>query len=115
MFIGIDHTAITSPNPLQLAYSYADHLEPQIVSESQGKYFISAPNGTLLEIIPGNNEASVPGMTAIGVRHIALRVHNIEAAQQQLVTSSSLPTSYTFKTLTCAPSSFGTRRGTFSI
>src|SRR5215831_14737490 len=86
MFIGIDHTAIASSNPLRLANWYAQHLEFQIVAESQGKYFISAPNGTLLEIIPGNGETSVPEMTALGVRHIALRVHNIEAARQQLCT-----------------------------
>jgi catechol 2,3-dioxygenase-like lactoylglutathione lyase family enzyme len=86
MFIGVDHTAIASRNPLQLANWYVDYLEFQVVAESQSKYFISAPNGSLLEIIPGNGEASVPGMTALGVRHIALGVHNIEAARQQLCT-----------------------------
>jgi hypothetical protein len=39
-----------------------------------------------MEIIPANGEASPPEMTALGVRHIALRVHNIEAARQQLCT-----------------------------
>ena len=84
MFLGIDHTAIASVNPARLAQWYADHLEFQIVSENQGKYFIRAQNGTLLEIIPGKGEPASPDMTALGVRHFALLVKDFEGARDRL-------------------------------
>jgi glyoxylase I family protein len=84
MFLGIDHTAIASRNPARLAQWYADHLEFQIVSENQGKYFIRAQNGTLLEIIPGTGGTASPAMTDLGVRHVALLVEDFEGACDHL-------------------------------
>src|SRR5262245_59320564 len=88
MFIGIDHTAIASRNALQLANWYVEHLEFQIAAENQGKYFIRAENGTLLEIIPGEGESIAPDMTALGVRHVAILVNDLETARNQLCRSN---------------------------
>jgi hypothetical protein len=57
-----------------------EHLEFQIVSENQGKYFLCGRNGALLEIIPGKGETDVPGMMDLGGRHVALLVADFEAA-----------------------------------
>ena len=52
MFIGIEHTAIASPNPEKLAQWYVDHLGFYINYSYSGNYFVKAPNGSVLEIIP---------------------------------------------------------------
>lgn len=84
MLIGIDHTAIASQNPIRLAQWYERYLEFKIVAENEGKYFIQAANGTLLEIIPGTGEFVVPKMKDVGVRHIALRVDDLSGSCDDL-------------------------------
>jgi len=51
MFVGLEHTAIASPNPRNLAQWYADHLGFHINFEYDGNYFVRAQNGSMLEII----------------------------------------------------------------
>ncbi len=60
MFKGVEHTAIASPNPQNLAQWYVDHLDFVINFEYGGNYFVKATNGTMLEIIPGKGPLAAP-------------------------------------------------------
>lgn len=84
MFTGIEHFAIASPNPKALAEWYAETLEFRQVFEYQGNFFVRAPNGGLIEIIP--SEGTVPESTARtpGLRHIAISVENFDSAMRDL-------------------------------
>ena len=57
MFQGLEHTAISSPDPQKLAQWYVDHLGFHINFTYSGNYFVKAPNGTMLEIIPADRLA----------------------------------------------------------
>jgi glyoxylase I family protein len=84
MLIGVDHTAIASQNPFRLAQWYERFLEFKIVAENDGKYFVQAANGTLLEIIPGEGEFLLPKMKDAGIRHIALLVDELSRSCDDL-------------------------------
>ena len=49
MFQGIEHTAISSPDPQKLAQWYVDHLDFHINFTYAGNYFVKAANGTMLK------------------------------------------------------------------
>lgn len=85
MFNGIEHFAIASPNPKRLAEWYAATLEFEITFEYAGNYFVEAPNGSLIEIIPAEGEAQATGMRTPGMRHIAIAVDDFDQAQKQLI------------------------------
>lgn len=84
MFKGVEHTAIASPNPKNLAQWYVDHLEFQINFEYDGNYFVKAANGTVLEIIPSEGERGTGKMKDPGIRHIAIQVDDFDAARAHL-------------------------------
>jgi glyoxylase I family protein len=87
MFLGLEHTAIASPNPEALAHWYVDHLEFVINFQYDGNFFVKAANGAMLEIIPSVGEPQTPKMKDPGIRHLAVMVKNFDAAHQQLKTS----------------------------
>ncbi len=87
MFIGLEHTAIASPNPEKLAQWYVDHLGFYINFSYPGNYFVKAANGSLIEIIP--SEGSRPPQTMEnnknpGIRHLAIAVGDFDAAYAHL-------------------------------
>jgi glyoxylase I family protein len=87
MFQGVEHTAIASPNPEKLAHWYVDHLGFYINFAYGGNFFVKAPNGSILEIIPA--EGSRPPQTMEnnknpGIRHLAIAVDDFETAHQHL-------------------------------
>jgi glyoxylase I family protein len=84
MFNGLEHTAIASPNPRQLAQWYADNLEFRINHEYGGNFFVKAANGTMLEIIPSEGERAQQKMKDPGIRHLAIMVDDFDAAHQRL-------------------------------
>ena len=84
MFKGLEHTAIASPNPKQLAEWYAGNLEFVINFEYDGNYFVRASNGTMLEIIPSIGERGSNQMKDPGIRHLAIDVEDFDAAHTQL-------------------------------
>ncbi|MGH9631132.1 MAG: VOC family protein [Bryobacteraceae bacterium] len=84
MFKGLEHTAIASPNPAQLAQWYVDHLEFVINYEYAGNYFVRAKDGSMLEIIPSEGERAGQKMKDPGIRHLAVTVDDFDAAYQQL-------------------------------
>lgn len=78
MFKGLEHTAIASPNPKQLAEWYAEHLEFRINFEYDGNFFVRAQNGSMLEIIPSIGDAVTNEMRTPGIRHFAIDVDNFD-------------------------------------
>ena len=84
MYKGLEHTAIASPDPRKLAQWYVDHLGFHINFEYAGNYFVKAPNGTMLEIIPSEGERTPQAMKSPGIRHLAIAVDNFDAAHEDL-------------------------------
>jgi glyoxylase I family protein len=85
MFKGLEHTAIASPNPENLARWYVNHLEFHINFTYDGNFFVKASNGTMLEIIPSEGAAAAPQkMKDPGIRHLAILVDDFDAAHAKL-------------------------------
>jgi glyoxylase I family protein len=84
MFLGLEHTAIASPNPRALAQWYVDHLGFHINFEYDGNYFVRAANGSMLEIIPSEGARGEQKMRDPGIRHLAIDVADFDAAYAQL-------------------------------
>lgn len=87
MFQGLEHTAIASPNPEQLANWYVKHLGFHINFSYDGNFFVKAPNGTILEIIPSEGERAEQAMKSPGIRHLAIAVDDFDAASAELSAS----------------------------
>jgi len=88
MYKGLEHTAIASPDPRRLAQWYVDHLGFHINFEYAGNYFVKAPNGTMLEIIPSEGERVPQEMKSPGIRHLAIAVDSFDAAHEDLKAKS---------------------------
>lgn len=84
LFTGLEHTAIASPNPKKLADWYVEKLGFVINYEYGGNYFVKAPNGAMLEIIPSEGPAAETGMKTPGIRHLAVMVSDFNAAHEEL-------------------------------
>lgn len=88
MFKGLEHTAIASPNPENLANWYVANLGFHINFSYAGNFFVKAPNGSMLEIIPSEGaraDANQPDhMKSPGIRHLAIAVDNFDQARAQL-------------------------------
>lgn len=84
MFTGLEHTAIASPNPKRLADWYVQNLGFRINFEYDGNYFVRAPDGAMLEIIPSEGERAPQKMKDPGIRHIAVSVTDFDAAHGEL-------------------------------
>lgn len=87
MFQGLEHTAISSPDPEKLAHWYVDHLDFHINFTYGGNYFVKAANGSIIEIIP--SEGSRPPQTMAnnknpGIRHLAIASDDFDAAYEHL-------------------------------
>ncbi len=84
MFTGLEHTAIASPNPMKLAEWYVQTLGFVINYQYDGNYFVRAPNGAMLEIIPSEGDRGSNKMRDPGIRHLAVMVENFDAAYERL-------------------------------
>lgn len=84
LFTGLEHTALASPEPKRLAQWYVDTLGFRINHEYDGNYFVKAPDGAMLEIIPSQGDAPETAMRTPGIRHIAVSVSDFDAGQEQL-------------------------------
>jgi len=86
MFHGLEHTAIASPDPKRLAQWYVDHLGFHINFSYDGNYFVKAPNGSMLEIIPSIGVmAETPPMKEPGIRHLAIALDDFDAGYVELL------------------------------
>ena len=88
MFQGIEHLAISSPNPEKLAQWYVDHLDFKINYTYAGNYFVRAADGAMVEIIPSANSLAEPQTIAnnkdAGFRHLAIAVEDFDAGVAEL-------------------------------
>jgi glyoxylase I family protein len=86
MIIGIEHTAIASPNPEKLARWYVDYLGFTInyQSATSKTTFIKAPNGSMFEIILSRGERAPQTPKDPGLRHVAIAVDDFEADYRKL-------------------------------
>jgi hypothetical protein len=83
LFTGLEHTAIASPHPKDLADWYVANLGFVINYEYAGNYFVKAPNGAMLEIIPSEGPAAETAMKTPGIRHLAVMVSDFDAAHRR--------------------------------
>ena len=87
MFQGLEHTAIASQDPEKLANWYVENLGFRLNYAYNGNFFVRAPNGSMLELIPSDS-ALTPQTPANyknpGIRHLAIAVDDFEVAAQQL-------------------------------
>ena len=84
MFLGLEHTAIASPNPRRLAEWYVERLGFRINFEYDGNYFVRALNGTMLEIIPSQGTAAPATLKDPGIRHLAIAVDDFDKSYEHL-------------------------------
>jgi glyoxylase I family protein len=84
MFLGLEHTAIASPDPAGLAQWYVDHLGFHINYRYDAFFFVKAANGTMLEIIPSEGERVASSPKTPGIRHLAIAVEDFDASHQLL-------------------------------
>ena len=84
MFLGLEHTAIASPDPARLADWYVQHLGFRINYEYEGNFFVRAANGTTIEIIASEGERAPQKMKDPGIRHLAIAVADFDVAHREL-------------------------------
>jgi glyoxylase I family protein len=84
MFLGLEHTAIASPDPAGLAQWYVEKLGFHVNFRYDQFFFVKAPNGTMLEIIPSEGERGPNSPKDPGIRHLAIAVEDFDAAHRQL-------------------------------
>ena len=84
MFLGLEHTAIASPDPKRLADWYVQHLDFRINHTYDGNYFVRAADGSMLEIIPSVGERAPQQMKDPGIRHLAVSVADFDQAAEEL-------------------------------
>jgi glyoxylase I family protein len=84
MFTGLEHLAIASPNPKQLADWYVETLGFRINFEYDGNVFVRAQDGGMIEIIPSQGDRGEPEARTPGLRHLAISVNDFDAAYQHL-------------------------------
>ena len=84
MFQGLEHTAIATSDPRKLAQWYVDVLGFVINYTYAGNYFVKAPNGTMLEIIPSEGEYTREKMKEPGLCHLAIIPDDFDAAFEKL-------------------------------
>jgi glyoxylase I family protein len=84
LFTGLEHTAIASPEPRTLAQWYVDTLGFHINYEYDGNFFVKAPDGAMLEIIPSAGDPVATAMKTPGIRHLAISVTDFDLAHEDL-------------------------------
>jgi glyoxylase I family protein len=84
MFLGLEHTAIASPDPAALARWYVDNLGFHINFQYDKFFFVKAPNGTMLELIPSDGDRPANSPKTPGIRHLAIAVQDFDDAHRLL-------------------------------
>jgi len=85
MIRGIEHVAIASPQPAELAQWYVDKLGFRICYQSATTTMVAAPDGSMIEITTAAGERVPQDEKQPGLRHIALLVDDFEATYQELL------------------------------
>ena len=88
MIRGIEHVAIASPNPEALANWYVDTLGFVINYRGTAAFFVKAPDGSMIEIIPAEGDRGGNTLKTPGLRHLALTVTDFDAVYASLQAKS---------------------------
>ncbi len=80
MFNGVEHTAIASPDPEQLAAWYRATLEFTVIRNAEGTVFLRGRNGSLVEIITSIGSRGSNRRTDPGIRHLAIGVDDFDSS-----------------------------------
>jgi len=86
MVIGIEHTAIASPDPERLAQWYVDYLGFTInyKSKTSRNLFVRTPDRSMIEIIEAGSAGQPTQLNDPGIRHMALTVADFPGACRRL-------------------------------
>ena len=84
MVTGIEHLAIASPDPERLANWYVAHLNFLMNYHSGGAFFVKAPNGFMIEIIPSEGAGAPFALQTPGFRHLAIAVNYFDGVYEFL-------------------------------
>jgi len=84
MILGVEHFALASATPHQLAEWYVANLDFTLFSTSPGADFIQARNGALIEIVTAKRQMPEPELKDSGMRHIAIAVDDFNEAYLRL-------------------------------
>jgi len=84
MITGIEHIAIASLHPYDLAAWYIENLDFSMVLDTGKTVYIRSLNHVILEFVYADAEPAKPLIRDAGLRHIALSVDNIDAAYEKL-------------------------------
>lgn len=84
MIRGIEHVAIASRNPRDLAQWYVDQLKFTFCAEIGPTVYIRDPRGAVVEFIPAETTPQKPKIRDLGLRHIAIEVDDIESTIREL-------------------------------
>ena len=80
MITGIEHVAIASHRPHELAAWYVETLGFTVSSRSETSEMLRTPNGICMEVIQAEgNPSNSPNLRDQGLRHIALTVDDLPA------------------------------------
>lgn len=89
MIQGIEHIAILAKNTAALKDWYVKMFDFRIISDNgKGIYFIAAPGGSMIEIVPTDVDGGVLGDKVSGFRHIAFTVDNFEETVENLTAAN---------------------------
>ena len=84
MIKGVEHVAIATANPQQLAAWYVEYLDFAPLLDTGATVYITAPNSSVLEFVKAETWPQRPKIRDAGLRHIAFAVDNLESAKEQL-------------------------------
>lgn len=81
---GIEHVAIATPNPQQLAEWYVQRLNFTLLLDTGATVYIKSPNSVVLEFVKADQAPEQPKIRDAGLRHIAFAVDSLESAHDEL-------------------------------
>ncbi len=88
VIFSIEHIGLAAQDTVRLNDWYTRVLGARVVFQSDGSppaFFLAVPGGLLIEIYPARSSRGETDDNGLaGWRHLALRVENIQAAQEQL-------------------------------
>jgi glyoxylase I family protein len=81
---GIEHIAIATPDPQQLAQWYVEHLNFSALLDTGSTVYIKSINSIVLEFVKAEAIPPKPHIRDAGLRHIAFAVDDLEMARAEL-------------------------------
>ena len=84
MILGIEHSAILTPNPKQLAAWYRETLGFAVSYESSSTVILKSQNGSMLEVTTSQGERAPAKLKDAGLRHLAIAVSDFDSVYQDL-------------------------------